>query len=231
MSSFISFRKEFEDVILKGNIEEALKSIPPNRADHLYLKFCEEYKKCCAEKKITKELEIILKDASKQSFNLGIALEARKLLLEYDLPSTSQQKKNEIINKFLYNNYSKQNLNFSAPYFVREKKTEDGKKSETKNNTPTELTEKLIKDAIEENLKNNIRDKGYKIRNTPEKKRIKLFLEILEKDKEQCISIIKMNVEIPFYLMTKDQFTKVIQLCNETKEHLNSFNYNTLTVE
>jgi hypothetical protein len=231
MSSFIRFRKEFEDVILKGNIEEALKTLPPNSDEDVYLRFCEEYKKCCADKTITKELELILKDASKKSNNLGVALEARKLLLEYDLPSTSQEKKNEIINKFLNDNYSRQSLNYDAPYFVRVKKNQNDQKSETKNKTPIELTEKLINKAIEEDINRNNRDKAYKIKNTPEKKRIKLFLEILEKDPEQCMKIIESNMTIPFYFMTKDEFAKVIELFNKAKAKLKYFNCNNLTIE
>ena len=56
MSSLIGYRKEFEDVILKGKIEDALKTLVPNSAEKIYLQFCEENKKCFKEKKITAEL-------------------------------------------------------------------------------------------------------------------------------------------------------------------------------
>ena len=45
------------------------------------------------------------------------------------------------------------NLNYDAPFFVREKKSKDGQKSQVKNDTPLELTEKMIKEAVEKDLK------------------------------------------------------------------------------
>ena len=45
MSSYINYRKEFEDVILKGKLDEALKSLVPNSNEKIYLQFCEEFKK------------------------------------------------------------------------------------------------------------------------------------------------------------------------------------------
>jgi hypothetical protein len=37
MSSLIKYRKEFEDIILKGKIEEALKTLVPNSTEKIYL--------------------------------------------------------------------------------------------------------------------------------------------------------------------------------------------------
>jgi hypothetical protein len=45
------------------------------------------------------------------------------------------------------------------------------------------------------------------------------------------MKIIDSNIAIPFYLMTKDEFAKVIKLFNEAKVKLNSFNCNNLTIE
>ena len=39
MSSLIEYRKEFEDIILKGNLEEALKTLVPNSNELIYLQF------------------------------------------------------------------------------------------------------------------------------------------------------------------------------------------------
>ena len=95
MSSIIGYRKEFEDIILKGNYEEALKTLVPNSSEQIYLKFCEEYKKCCSEKKITAELDKIIGNAkiNHLSYELIKVLETKRDLLEYDLPSTPQEKK------------------------------------------------------------------------------------------------------------------------------------------
>ena len=232
MSSIIGYRKEFEDVILKGKLEEALKTLVPNSSEKIYLQFCEEYKKCYSEKKITSELNNILENAKSKRLpnRLITILETRRDLLEFDLPSTSQEKKNKIIDES-YKNYCGTNLNYDAPFFVREKKTKDGKKDEIKNNTPLELTEKMIKEAIEKDIKNNDRDKKYKIKNIPEKKRHKLFLELIDKDYDLCMDIIFSRIKILFYLMTKDEFTKVIQFFNKAKKNLNIFDYSSLTIE
>ena len=234
MTSLIGYRKEFEDIILKGKLEESLKTLVPNSSEYTYIKFCEEYKKCCAEKKITPELNTILESAKAKRLpnRLITVLETKRDLLEYDLPSTSKEKKDKIIDE-LYKNFCGSNLNFDAPFFVREKKTKTGEKVKDKNNTPTELTEKMIKDAVEKDLKKNERDNIYKIRNMPEKNRHKYFAQLVDKDQGLCIKILKSGVKILFYLMTKDEFTKVINLCNQSKENLGShlFHYENFTVE
>ena len=105
MSSFVGYRKEFEDIILTGKLDEALKTLVPNSAEQIYLKFIEEYKKCSLEKKITPELNKIIEKAksNKLSNKLIQVLETRRDLLEYDLPSTSQEKKNKIIDEIKQN--------------------------------------------------------------------------------------------------------------------------------
>ena len=232
MSSIIGYRKEFEDIILKGNIEEALKALVPNSQEYIFIQFIEEYKKCYSEKKITNELNNIIENAkSKRLSNKLIqVLETRRDLLEYDLPSTPQEKKNKIINE-LYKNYCGENLNFDSPYFVREKKNQTENKKEKKNNTPLILTEKMIEDAVEKDIKKHEKDKKYKIKNIPIKQRHKLFLELLDKDSDLCIDIIYNRIKIPFYLMTNDEFKKVIKFFNEAKKNLNIFEYNSLTIE
>lgn len=59
MSSIIGYKKEFEDFILNGKLEEALKTLVPNSHEQIYLEFCEEYKKCFSSKKISPELKNI----------------------------------------------------------------------------------------------------------------------------------------------------------------------------
>ena len=100
MSSYISYRKEFEDIIIKGKLDEALKTLVPNSQEKFYVEFCEEFKKCQSQKKITKELNSILENARKVGLSNKFIeiLETRRDLLEYDLPSTSADKKNQIIN-------------------------------------------------------------------------------------------------------------------------------------
>ena len=231
MSSLIGYRKEFEDVILKGKLEEALKTLVPNSTEKIYLQFCEEYKKCFSEKKITPELNKIIENAKSKRLQKKLiqVLETRKDLLEYDLPSTSQEKKNKIIDE-LYKDYCGEVLNFEPPYFVREKKSQEEKKNNVKNITPILLTEQMIENAIKDDLKKNERDKKYKIRNAPEKKRPKIFLELLESDHNECMNIIYSKIKIPFYLIDKEEFSKVIKFFNDAKKNLSIFDYVSLTV-
>ena len=232
MSNYIGYRKEFEDIILNGKLDEALKTLVPNSAESIYLQFVEEYKKCFEEKKISPELNKIIENAKSKhlSNKLIQVLETRRDLLEYDLPSTTKEKKHKIINE-LYKNYCNQNLNYDAPYFVREKKTQNETKKETKNTTPCILTEKMISDAIQNDLKKNERDKKFKIKNTPMKKRHKIFLEIIESEPDLCLDILYNKVQIPFYLMNNEEFSKIIKFFNESKKNLNDLNYTLLTIE
>ena len=247
MSSLIEYRKEFEEIILKGKLEEALKTLVPNSNEQIYLLFCEEYKKCCSEKKITQELNDIIQKAKANNLSNKLiqVLETKRDLLEYDLPSTSKEKKDKILDE-LYRIYCGVNLNYNPPFFATEKKSQDGQKVE-KNNTPIELTEKIIQEAIEKDKKSNEKNKKAQLINTPENKRIKLFLEFLEKDIDECISIVNSppivtrernkkarvfrNPHIPYYLMKKDEFSKVIKFFNEAKKNMNNFDFNSLTIE
>ena len=232
MSSFITFRKEFEDIILKGKLNEALKTLVPNSNEKIYVQFCEEYKKCLEKKEISKNLNTIIENANKNHISNGLIkiLETKRDLLEYDLPSTSKEKKDQIID-ILFNNYCKINLNYNAPFFAREKKSEKDDNEKQKNKTPLELTEKLIKIAIDKMLKQNERDQNFRIINTPENKRIPIFLEYIDKNMEQAYNVLDSRVQIPFHLMNKDEFSKVIKLFNGLKKKLNDNYYNCFTIE
>ena len=41
IASALKFRKEFEDIILKGNLDEALKTLPPEIKS--YIEFCQNF--------------------------------------------------------------------------------------------------------------------------------------------------------------------------------------------
>ena len=233
MSSYINYRKEFEDVILKGKLDEALKSLVPNSNEKIYLQFCEEFKKCTTNKTITKELNSIIENAKKNhiSNDLINVLETKRDLLEYDLPSTPQEKKDQIIDE-LFKNYCGISLNYSAPFFAREKKTENEEQKEV-NTTPLELTENMIKEGYDKEFKKQGRDNTYKIKNSPEKKRIELFMNYIENNIELAKDIIQSRIEIPYYLMTKEQFTKIINILNESEKgkFVDCLDYILLTIE
>ena len=209
MTKELVFKKEFEDYILKQNSEEALNSLIPNTNEYIYLQFCEEYKECVKSQKISKKLNSILKKEKNNSSDLSRALNTRKNLLEYDLPSTTQKRKNEIIN-FLYENYCDSSLNFDPPYFVREsndkKNDMDIEESENESNEAiNELTEEIIKQKVEKIISDNYIAENFK--NTPLKKRKELFLEYLKNDKDEIDEYFLNSDLVPFYLMTKDEFS------------------------
>ena len=232
MSSLIKFRKEFEDIILKGKFDEILKTLVPNSEEKIYLEFCEEYKKCFAQKKITKELNSIIANAIQNhlSKNLIKVFQTKKGLLEYDLPSTSKETKKKIID-YLFHTYCNLNLNYDAPFFAREKKAENSEAQEKENKIPIELTDKMIQDAIEEELKRIEKNGEFIINFLPKKKCIQIFLDYIDNNIEKAKNVLKSFIQIPFPLMNKDQFTKVIKLFNELKENLNEYYYPFFTIE
>ena len=232
MSSLIAYRKEFEDIILSGKLDEALKTLVPNSAEKIYLQFCEEFKKCFTQKKITKELNSIISNAKNNnlSYQLIKILETKRDLLEYDLPSTPKEKKEQIINE-LYKNYCNFNFNYNAPFFAREKKSDKDAGSKTVNNTPLELTEKMIQDAIDKVIKQNERDQNFRITNAPEKKKIQILLDYIDNSMEKALRVIESRIKISFYLLNKEQFSKIIKLFNGLKKKLSDDYYNYFTIE
>ena len=224
MTKELVFKKEFEDYILKQSSEEALNSLIPNTNEYIYLQFCEEHKKCIKSQKISTKLNSILKNAKNNSSDLLRALNTRKNLLEYDLPSTTQQRKNEIIN-FLYQYYCDNTLNFDPPYFVREnnEKKNDMEIEESENESNeaiSELTEEIIKQKVEKIMRDNDIEENFK--NTPLKKRKELFLKYLTNEKDEIDEYFLNSVRVPFYLMTKDEFSLFINFLNKCK--FNIFN-------
>ena len=232
MSINVEYRKEFEDIILKGNLEESLKTLVPQSKEEMYIKFCEEFKKCVKEEKITSELNSLL-EKSKKIPAFGPHLETRKLLLEYDLKSTSQERKNQILEE-LYRKFCGMGLNFQAPFFAREKPNQKKDETDKKTETNSTLTQKMIDDAIKDDLNKNKSNVSYKLISIPLKDRKKYILEILKnKDYKLAYDLLKSRQKIPFYLMTKDEFSKVINFMNKAEKELNNNNlqYENFTVE
>jgi len=228
-SEILSFKKEFEDVIIKQNFKEALNSLISNSKEYIYLEFCEEYKKCISSKAISKELISILEKASSISYDLAKVLETRRNLLEYDLPSTTQKRKNEIID-ILYENYGIKGLDYSAPYFVKEKldKSNDMEiENEDDNNDEAilELTDDIIKNEVEKNIKYDLEDSFLYLHfneNMSYNKIIEIILNFMENNSEKAAKIINKN-KIPFFLMKKNEFSKVISFLKDCKYNINYF--------
>ena len=227
-SELIPFKKELEDVIIKGNLKEALNSLIPNSIEFIYLEFCEEYKKCNSRKIMSKELISILEKAKKISYDLYEVLKTRKDLLEYDLSRTTKKRKNEIIDG-LYERYCNKMLNYKAPFFVKEKLKQDNDmeiENEDVNNSKAilELTDDIIKKKVEKIFENDldfIKIERY-FYYISDSKRIEIILKCIEKNSEKAAIIIDRN-NVPFYLMKKDEFSKVIKVFNSCKYNINDF--------
>jgi len=229
-SEFLSFKKEFEDVIIKQNIKEALNSLVPNSKEYIYLEFCEEYKKCISNKAISKELISILDKANSISDDLSQVLKTRTNLLEYDLPSTTQKRKNEIID-ILFENYSVKGLYYKAPYFVKKKikqsndmEIENEDEDDKNDKGILELTDDIIKNEVEKYIKNDLEDSFFDqyINYMSYNKRIEIILNFMENNIEKAAKIINES-KVPFYLMNKDEFSKVIKFLNSCKYNINYF--------
>ena len=226
ISDLLSFKKEFEDVIIKQNIKEALNSLVPNSKEYIYLEFCEEYKKCVSSKAISKELISILDKAKSISDDFYKVLITRKNLLEYDIPSTPQKRKDEIFD-LLYKKYCNNSLEYYIPYFVREKikpsnNMEIENEDDNKNNAILELTDDIIKNKVEKDIKSNLDEEflGYYFNYLNYNKRIEIILDIMENNSVKAVNIINER-NVPFYLMKKDEFSKVITFLNSCQYNIN----------
>ena len=228
MASELAFKKEFEDVIIKQNFKEALNSLMPNSKEYIYLQFCEEYKKCINNRVISEELNTIIKNSESISHSLSEEFKLKKNLLEYDLDSTNQERKNDIIDK-LYKKYCKESFDYKPPYFVKEKSEKKNEMEIEDNDNDDkivlELTEDIIKQRVEQEKQSELEYAHsdvyfYEISYA---KRIELFFIYIEKEKEEKVVKIINRRGVPFFLMTKDEFSKVIQFLNSCKKIISEF--------
>ena len=229
-SDIISFKKEFEEVILKQNVSTALNSLIKDSKEYIYLQFCEEFKKCISNKVISEELKSILKNAESLPNNLFNILITRTNLLEYDLSSTPQERKNEIIDK-LYTYYCNKRLDYNPPYFIEEKNEQDSdmeieEEGNNKNKDIYELTDDIIKKKVEFNLKIHSGFRGDEIDNSDYFKKIEIILRYIEKNENLAVKIINEK-KVPFYLMNEEEFSKVIQFFNSCKKTISNYNHMT----
>ena len=232
MTSEISYIKEFEDVILNQNITESLKTLIPESKEYIYLQFCDEFKKCFSNKKISQKLDSILKIAESKFHGLYKVLNTRKILLEYDLAITSKERKKEIINE-LYNNYCYKNLDYEMPFFIRGKmKGRDEMIIEDDcDDVVSELNDDIIKKQLEK--ENKFKTKItllYEFNSIPLTQRNEYILKFIESDDntDLVVEIINYN-KPPFYLMTKEEFSKIIHFLKNCKYRISC--YDNMTCE
>ena len=231
MTSELSFKKEFEDVIINQNFKEALNSLIPNSKEYIYLQFCEEYNKCISNKKISKELNSIIKKSGSISSELSKIFKIKKILLEYDLSSTSKKRKNQIIDE-LCKKYCRNSFDFNAPYFVKEKMKQrnemeiEDEDDDINSEEILELTDDIIKNKMEELIQNKLEQSYsyYFYDHLSYNKKIEIILEyIKDKNKnEKALELIKRR-NVPFFLMKKDEFTEVVNFLNAIKEKIGAF--------
>ena len=96
MFTSFEYTKEFEKILLTDNIEDALKNLVPNSVQDYFVRFITELKKCQKTKVLSDELKNLFTKIQKEKLPNQFVndCERRYNLFEYDLPSTTQERKN-----------------------------------------------------------------------------------------------------------------------------------------
>ena len=151
MSDYLNYSKALESLILTGNTEECLKNLVENSIEAYYIQFIEELKNCEKEKKISDKIENIIKKMEFLNFNIEFIKQCKimKELIEYDFPSTTEEKKEKII-KNLKDNFYNGSFDFPMPNFANFKKKNE---NESVALYPSILTEELFKKEFDNILK------------------------------------------------------------------------------
>ncbi len=165
MSQSIPYKKEFEQIVLTGNVEEALKSLIPNSKEQLYVRFLEELKSCKKNSKISNELNKIIKDIDNitKDYQLVNECELKKNLLEFDLPSTNETRKKEIINN-LGIKYHGLKFNHRPPDFA----TKLDKKEDNIKKEPSILSDELLKELMDKYYRDRANNHTFEFTNMDE---------------------------------------------------------------
>ena len=229
MSQNIPYKKEFEQIVLTGNVDDALKSLVPNSKEQLYVKFIEELKSCKNNSKISEELNTIIKniDQLTRDRELVRECELKKNLIEFDFPSTNEKRKKEIIDD-LGKQYHGLNFNHRPPDFATKLK----KKEENINKEPSILTDKLLQETIDKLYQRNRNNYTYEFNNTEEIKRNEVFAKILKSgDQAKIKTILDLRFN-PFFLLKNDEFLLLIDYLNKTNiDYSNKFDLSNFTIE
>ena len=229
MSQNIPYKKEFEQIVLTGNVDDALKSLVPNSKEQLYVKFIEELKSCKNNSKISEELNTIIKniDQLTRDRELVRECELKKNLIEFDFPSTNEKRKKEIIDD-LGKQYHGLNFNHRPPDFATKLK----KKEENINKEPSILTDKLLQETIDKLYQRNRNNYTYEFNNTEEIKRNEVFAKILKSgDQAKIKTILDLRFN-PFFLLKNDEFLLLIDYLNKTNiDYSNKFYLSKFTIE
>ena len=229
MSQSIPYKKEFEQIVLTGNVEEALKSLIPNSKEQLYVRFLEELKSCKKNSKISNELNKIIKDIDNitKDYQLVNECELKKNLLEFDLPSTNETRKKEIINN-LGIKYHGLKFNHRPPDFA----TKLDKKEDNIKKEPSILSDELLKELMDKYYRDRANNHTFEFTNMDELKRNEVFAKVLKSGDDEKIKKILDAGFNPFFLLKKDEFLLFINYLNKTNiDYSNKFNLSNFTIE
>ena len=230
----VPYTKEFEKIILGGEVSQSLKNVAPNSTENLFIRFITELKKCQTQKKFSKELkeiyDIIQKEKISQSFKNDCEL--RMVLFEFDLESTTKERKKEIIDYF-HRLYCGSKFEHAKPDFATKFKTETkDKKDELAH--PTKLTPDMLKEQTTKFLNSRSKNEYDRFRYYNNSEKHEIFKKLIkEKKSDEIVKIIKGNFYINFYTFDDDIFNKFIDILNSlTNTNLdNNINYNSFTLK
>ena len=229
MSQSLPYKKEFEQIVLTGNVEDALKSLVPNSKEQLYVRFIEELKSCKKESKISNKLIKIIKDIDNitKDHRLVNECELKKNLLEFDLPTTNEKRKKEIIDD-LGKKYHGLRFNHRPPDFA----TKLDKKEDNIKKEPSILSDELLKQLMDKYYKDNSNNQIFEFVNTYDLKKNEVFAKILKSGDNEKIKRILDTQFNPFFLLKKDEFLLLIDYLNKTNiDYSKKFNLCNFTTE
>ena len=221
MFTSFEYTKEFEKILLTDNIEDALKNLVPNSVQDYFVRFITELKKCQKTKVLSDELKNLFTKIQKEKLPNQFVndCERRYNLFEYDLPSTTQERKKQIID-YLYRQYSNQRFEAPKPDFASKMTTKTSKEKDNKG-YPSELTEEMIKQEITKFIDAKSKQESAKFRYLTKKEQKEKFEElVLNKKSKDVFDIIQGNFGINYYLLSDKAFNTLVNIFNEAEQNV-----------
>ena len=221
MFTSFEYTKEFEKILLTDNIEDSLKNLVPNSVQDYFVRFITELKKCKKTKVLSDELKNLFTKIQKEKLPNQFVNDCERTynLFEYDLPSTTQERKKQIID-YLYRQYSNQRFDAPKPDFASKMTTKTAKEKDNKG-YPSELTEEMIKKEITKFIDSKAKEESKKFRFLTKKEQKEKFEElILNKKNKDVLDIIKENPGINYYLLSDNAFNTLVNIFNEAEQNI-----------
>lgn len=219
MSYYIDYSKEFEKIVLTGDVTDALKNIVPKSIQDYYIRFLSEIKKTYTTQTMTKELQKIFKEIKESQFHSDFISECEKRynLAEFELKTTSKERKKEIID---YLNYAFCGVNFDAskPDFA----SKFDSTTENKQNIeeyPCVLTEEMIKKETKKFYATRIKSLTSRLTYSTKKEVLEYITSLIkEKKLDELCKLISASQTMKLDTMIPDElFDKFLSLIKQAQ--------------